>query len=98
MKFKPLRVFDTDREKLPVEIVRLASQKFQRLRECQEQNLPYDNSLRLKPMQGYSKEAIWEGHITQRVVFTFQWDKDQATGEVIMVLRRIGGHEVYDNP
>ena len=43
-------------------------------------------------------EGIWEGHISQSYVFTFEWLKDPQTGEPIAYFRRIGQHAIYDNP
>jgi mRNA interferase RelE/StbE len=59
------------------------------------QENPYHPSLRIKRMQGY--ENIWEGHITQKYVFTFHKEKS-VDGETIYWFRRMGDHTIYDNP
>lgn len=47
-------------------------------------------------MQGY--ENRWEGHITREYVFTFEETIDNETDEPVILFRRIGTHDIYDNP
>ncbi len=91
MRFRKLDSFETDFDELPAPIQTLAKEKFRVT--VQDPNYP---SLRVKKMQGHS--SIWEAHINIQYVFTFEWDKDLQTGERIIVLRRIGTHQVYKNP
>jgi mRNA interferase RelE/StbE len=83
--------FREDFERLPPDIQDIARQKFRLF-----QDNPRHPSLRIKKMAG--REDIWEGHITQAYVFTFQWLEDPQTGEAIAYFRRIGSHQIYDNP
>ena len=45
-------------------------------------------------MKGFP--GIWEGHITLGYVFTFQ--RIEENGEVIFEFRKIGKHDIYNNP
>ena len=49
---------------------------------------------RIKTMEGWP--GIWEGHIKQNIVFTFE--KNSKDGETIIFFRRIGSHDIYNNP
>jgi hypothetical protein len=42
--------------------------------------------------------GIWEGHVSEGYVFTFHRENDPKTGEVIIVFRKIGKHDIYNNP
>jgi len=54
-------------------------------------------SLMLKKMQGYPN--IWEGRIDQQYRFTFEYRRDEATGESICVFRNVDNHdECLKNP
>jgi mRNA interferase RelE/StbE len=51
-------------------------------------------SLRIKRMRGH--KSIWEGHITEKYVFTFH--KEKGDNCTIYWFRRIGDHTIYKNP
>lgn len=94
MKYQRAQQFKKDYKELPAEMQEATRKAFQLF-----QDDPRHPSLRLKPMQKFKKQAIWEGHITRGYVFTFQWLEDEVTGEPIAFFRRVGKHdEVYDNP
>jgi mRNA-degrading endonuclease RelE of RelBE toxin-antitoxin system len=94
MKFVRLASFRDDFQKLPSHIQEQAKEKFRLFSE--NPTPPFHPSLRIKKMQGY--EGIWEGHVTRGYVFTFEQNRDRATGEVVFLFRRIGTHEIYNNP
>ena len=74
---------------LPLEIQKLAREKF-----ILFVNDPHHPSLRTRKMEG--KEEIWEGHITQRYVFTFKYDVVES--ETVIVSLDIGKHDdVYND-
>ena len=50
---------------------------------------------RIKRMQGHP--GIWEGHVKQNLVFTFEYGKSE-TGEKVCLIRRVGTHDIYRNP
>lgn len=56
---------------------------------------PNHPSLRVHPMQGY--DNVWEGHISQKHVFTFSKERN-ASGDLIYRFRRVGDHTIYKNP
>lgn len=80
--------------KLPNEVIEIAKEKFGLFKE--NPYFPHHSSLRIKPMQGYP--GIWEGHVTRGYVFTFHREVDNETGEIVFVFRKIGKHDIYDNP
>jgi mRNA-degrading endonuclease YafQ of YafQ-DinJ toxin-antitoxin module len=49
----------------------------------------------MKKMQGWP--GIWEAHISDWCVFTFQWG-EPVESELVVLLRRIGKHDIYKNP
>lgn len=55
---------------------------------------PNHPSFKVKPMKGF--KGIYEGHITNCLVFTFE--KNTKDGEIVYLFRRIGPHEIYKNP
>lgn len=57
---------------------------------------PYHPFLQIESMQGFS--SIYEGHVAKNCVFTFHKETDQSTGDSIIVLRKIGDHNIYKNP
>jgi mRNA-degrading endonuclease YafQ of YafQ-DinJ toxin-antitoxin module len=91
MKYHRLKSFHRDFAGLPEDIKQQAREKFKLF----VQN-PRHPSLRVKKMSGHPN--IWEGHITQKVVFTFQPGEDPDTGEPVIFFRRIGSHDIYDSP
>lgn len=94
MQYRRTRTFKKDYEKLPEDIKEIVREKFDLLQN--NPSPPYHPSLRIKPMRGW--DGIFEGHITSRYVFTFHKDTDPKTGETVFVFRKIGGHDVYENP
>jgi mRNA-degrading endonuclease YafQ of YafQ-DinJ toxin-antitoxin module len=57
---------------------------------------PYHPSLRINILKG--SDNIWEGHVTKECVFTFHMETDDKTGMAVIRFRRIGSHDIYDNP
>lgn len=49
-------------------------------------------SLGIKKVQGV--EGVWEGRIDISYRFTFQYDKDEITGDTICLFRNIGPHDI----
>ena len=94
MKFRKSSTFTRNMGKLPNTIREAAKEKFKLFKE--NPYYPYHPSLRIKPMKGYP--GIWEGHVTRSYVFTFHKETDDETGEIIFVFRKIGKHDIYDNP
>lgn len=92
MKFRMSATFRKYLDGLPEEIREVAKEKFKLFRD--NPSYPYHPSLRIKPMKGFP--GIWEGHITLGYVFTFQ--RIEENGEVIFEFRKIGKHDIYNNP
>ena len=78
---------------LPKEIREIAKEKFRLFKD--NPYYPYHPSLRIKPMKGFS--GVWEGHVTRGYVFTFHRIEDES-GEIIFEFRKIGKHDIYENP
>ena len=91
MKYRRVESFRTDFEQLPKQIQETVKQKFELFKQD-----PRHPSLRIKKMQGH--DDIWEGHITLKIVFTFQESIDEETQETTIIFRRIGSHGIYDSP
>ena len=91
MKYRRAESFRADFEQLPKQIQETTRQKFELFK--QDSRHP---SLRIKKMQGH--DDIWEGHITLKIVFTFQETVDEDTQETVIIFRRIGYHDIYDSP
>ena len=49
-------------------------------------------SLDIKPVRGH--EGVWEGRIDRFYRFTFEYKKDEKTGETVCRFRNIGRHEI----
>ena len=58
-------------------------------------NQEYRSKYRLKRMEGHPK--IWEGHVKDNLVFTFEFEKD-SSGNKTCFFRRVGTHDIYKNP
>lgn len=56
---------------------------------------PKPRSLEIEKMRGY--KGIWEARIDDFYRFTFEYDKDEATGEVICRYRSVGRHDILDH-
>jgi len=91
VKFRKSSTFKEDFGKLPASIQKRTREKFGQFKE--DMRHP---SLRIKKMKGYGD--IWEGHITDQYVFTFEFGIDPDTGESLVIFRRIGTHSVYEKP
>lgn len=91
MKFDYADTFTECFRKLPKPTQKLIEEKLRLL----EQN-PNHPSFRLKRLQGFKREDIWEGHFSIRVVFTFTWTYEGS--EKIMLFLKVGGHDIYNNP
>jgi hypothetical protein len=58
---------------------------------------PSHPSLAIERIEGYP--GAWSGRISQKVRWTFHFERDAETGERICVHRVIGAHdEVYQKP
>ncbi len=55
---------------------------------------PRHPSLRVKKMQGY--EGIWECRVDRSYRITFEYDKDDESGESICRFRNIGTHDILE--
>ena len=93
MKFRMSRTFRRCFDELPDETRKAAKEKFRFFQR--NPYYPYHPSLRIKPMKGFP--GIWEGHITEGYVFTFHRLEDE-NGETIFEFRKIGKHDIYENP
>jgi mRNA-degrading endonuclease RelE of RelBE toxin-antitoxin system len=93
MKFRMSTTFRRCLDGLPDEIRKAAKEKFQLFKD--NPYYPYHPSLRIKPMKGFP--GVLEGHITIGYVFTFQRLEDES-GEIIFEFRKIGKHDIYNNP
>lgn len=58
---------------------------------------PFRGSLRVKPMQNAPGifEMTWDGHDGRA---TFMYGPEQMPGEPHIIWRRIGGHDIFDQP
>lgn len=91
MKSKLTPRFRKDFARLPQQIQMQAKKKFELFKDQSRLK-----SLRIKKMKGF--DDVWEGHITKGYVFTFHWENDAESGEQTAVFRRIGSHDIYDDP
>jgi mRNA-degrading endonuclease RelE of RelBE toxin-antitoxin system len=89
MKSRKLAKFDKDFKKLDRQNQQRAAKKLREFLEDTERP-----SFSVKKMKGH--EDIWEAHVTMRIVFTFEWG--EIDGERGVIFRRIGGHDIYENP
>lgn len=89
MKFSRSSRFKKDFQGLDPVLQNLVKEKFSIFKSN-----PDHPSFDVQPMQGF--KGIFEGHITDGLVFTFE--KDFREGEIIYLFRRIGTHKVYKNP
>ena len=92
MKFRMSRTFKRNLNALPADARKAAKEKFKLFKN--NPSHPFHPSLRIKPMKGFS--GVWEGHVTLGYVFTFQ--RTEENGEIIFEFRKIGKHDIYDNP
>lgn len=88
MKFSRSSQFKKDFQNLDPVSQKLVKEKFQIFKSN-----PYHPSFKVKPMEGF--EDIYEGHITDGLVFTFNIIKN---GDVVYLFRKIGSHKIYKNP
>ena len=84
-KLRILSTFRRDYKKLPLRIKDKVDKQLEFLI-----NNPKHPSLNLHPMRG--TRIIWEGYVNYHYRFTFEIDDD------IIVLRKIGSHDVIKNP
>ena len=91
MPYLRSRTFNRDLRNLAEHLQAAAGEKFRLF-----QDNPIHPSLRIKKMKG--QPGIWEGHVTESCVFTFEKDADPETGEITYIFRRIGTHDIYRNP
>lgn len=85
-------MFKRNLNALPADVREAAKEKFKLFKN--NPNYPYHPSLRIKPMKGFN--GVWEGHVALGYVFTFQ--RVEEDGEIIFEFRKIGKHDIYDNP
>jgi hypothetical protein len=79
-------------ENLPPEVKDQARKAFELF--CRDRSHP---SLAIEQLGGYP--GVWSGRISQKYRWTFHFEKDLDTGELICVHRVIGSHDdVYSNP
>lgn len=90
MKLLRTPQFDKDLRRLSHQDRQRALEKLERFRDN-----PEHPSFRMKKMQGWP--GIWEAHISDWCVFTFQWG-EPVESELVVLLRRIGKHDIYKNP
>lgn len=90
MKLLRTPQFDKDLRRLSPQDRQRALRKLEQFREN-----PDHPSFRKKKMLGWND--IWEAHISERCVFTFQWG-EPVDDEPVVLLRRIGRHDVYKSP
>jgi len=91
MKHRKTARFKKAFEKLPEDIKEKARVKFRLFRDN-----PSHPSLQIEQIEG--AEGIWSGRIDYRYRWTFHYERDPETGEMICVHRVIGTHEVYRKP
>lgn len=89
MKFSRSQRFLKDFQSLDPVSQKLVKEKFSTFKSS-----PDHPSFKVKLMEGFN--GIYEGHITNALVFTFE--KYTKDGEIVYLFRRIGQHEIYKNP
>ena len=85
MKLKVTKTFIRGYRSLPARIQEKTDKQLERLLENQ-----YYPSLRTRKMEGH--QDIWEGTISKQYKFTYQIRED------FYILRKIGTHQIYNNP
>lgn len=88
MKYRATDTFWKSYKRLDNEEKEIADEKFALFIKN-----PRHPSLRTKRMQG--KRNIWEGHVSESIVFTWRYTTDEATGEAIIETLNIGSHDIY---
>lgn len=78
-------------EKQKQEIIRA----FQELEKAFEGDMELRSKYKLHPLKNF--KGIFGGHLKYNLVFTFHYDTSQD-GEKIVFFRRIGTHNIYNNP
>ena len=73
-------------KRLPADIQEKVFKAFSLFKEDQ-----WHPSIMIRKMQGL--EDIWEGRIDQQYRFTFHYEKNENTGEIIRVFRNIDNHD-----
>jgi len=92
MIFRRTARFKKAYQTLPKEIQQKAVRIFYLLKED-----PSHPSLGIKKIKGM--EGIWEGRINRSYRFTFHYEKEPQTGEMVCVFRNIDNHnECLKNP
>lgn len=94
MQFRRSQTFHDCFTRLPDDVKNQAKERFKLFKS--NPYYPYHPSLHIKPMRGW--KGVWEGHISEGYVFTFHRENDPETGEIIIVFRKIGKHDIYNNP
>jgi len=89
MKFSRSSRFLKDFQNLDPVLQELVKDKFSIFKSN-----PDHPSFSVMPMKGF--KGIFEGHITDCLVFTFE--KYLNNGEVVYLFRRIGSHKIYKKP
>lgn len=89
--------FLDDWKKLTPEQQRRLLSQLKEFKEDLDRGGPIRGSLRVHPMRGYPGiwEMTWDGNDGRA---TFHFGPEQKPGKRHIVWRRIGGHEIYDNP
>lgn len=89
MKFSRSSRFKKDFQNLDPALQELVKEKFDIFKTT-----PDHPSFKVKQMEGF--KGIYEGHITNSLVFTFE--KYLKNGEIVYFFRKIGSHKIYKNP
>lgn len=71
------------------------NKSFPELKKAFEGNKELRSKYDLHPLKKF--KGIYGGHLKYDLVFTFHYDISQD-GEKIIFFRRIGTHNIYDNP
>lgn len=94
MKFRRTPRYFRDYKRLTERQKDAVGDAFQTVSEGLQGNPEYYSKHKIKKMGRHPR--IWEGHIEDNLCFTFHYDYED--GERICFFRRIGTHDIYDNP
>jgi mRNA-degrading endonuclease YafQ of YafQ-DinJ toxin-antitoxin module len=95
MRFRRTRRFHDDFKKLETRDQNYILESFPSLSKALQGDVNLYQKFRIKQMQGWP--GIWEGHVKIYLCFTFHYETAED-GEKICFFRRVGTHDIYDNP